>query len=218
MKNPLLIRVIIGGVLFVAGELVSSSTASIVLFLAAYIIAGYSVLWEAVRNIIHGQVFDENFLMSLATIGALFLRQWDEAVGVMLFYLVGTLFEDLAVDKSRKSIADLMNIRPDYATLLMDGVEETVDPYDVNIGDIILIKPGEKVPLDGVVTEGSGTLDTSALTGESLPKEIFPGEEIISGCININGLLQVKVTSVFEESTVSKFWTWWKTPAARRQR
>lgn len=204
MKNPLLIRVIIGGVLFVAGELVSSSTASIVLFLAAYIIAGYSVLWEAVRNIIHGQVFDENFLMSLATIGALFLRQWDEAVGVMLFYLVGTLFEDLAVDKSRKSIADLMNIRPDYATLLMDGVEETVDPYDVNIGDIILIKPGEKVPLDGVVTEGSGTLDTSALTGESLPKEIFPGEEIISGCININGLLQVKVTSVFEESTVSK--------------
>lgn len=204
VKNPLFLRIIAGAILFVAALLFPEEKSAIVLFLSAYLISGYSVLWSALRNIARGQVFDENFLMSLATIGALVLRQWDEAVAVMLFYLIGELFESMAVNRSRESVAELMDIRPDYANLLGRDGEETVDPYDVSVGDMILIKPGEKVPLDGIVVEGSGTLDTSALTGEALPREISPGEEIISGCININGLLRVQVTGLFEESTVSR--------------
>lgn len=204
VKNPLFLRIITGAILFVAALLFPEEKSAIVLFLAAYLISGYSVLWSALRNIARGQVFDENFLMSLATIGALALRQWDEAVAVMLFYLIGELFESMAVNRSRESVAELMDIRPDYANLLGRDGEETVDPYDVSVGDMILIKPGEKVPLDGIVVEGSGTLDTSALTGEALPREILPGEKIISGCININGLLRVQVTGLFEESTVSR--------------
>ena len=204
MRSPLLIRIIIGALLFIGGLLINGEPVSIGLLLASYVIAGYGVLWSALKNIAKGQIFDENFLMSLATIGALALKQWDEAVAVMLFYLVGSLFEDMAVDKSRNSIADLMDIRPDYANLLKDGKEEMVDPYDVSIGDIILVKPGEKVPLDGVVLDGAGTLDTSALTGESFPREVLPGEKIISGCINISGLLRIRVTGLFEESTVFK--------------
>ena len=156
------------------------------------------------KNISHGQIFDENFLMAIATVGAIALGEYDEAVAVMLFYQIGEFFEDYAVDKSRKSVAALMDIRPDFAVVLKDGKEETVDPYDVNIGDTVLVKPGEKIPLDGTVIEGNSSVDTSSLTGEALPKDVEAGDEVISGCINLSGVIKIKVTSMFEESTVSK--------------
>ncbi len=196
-----LVKILISAALFIIAELVPKAWP---LFLVSYAIVGYGPIFSAVKNISRGQIFDENFLMTIATAGALALRQWDEAVAVMLFYAVGELFEDYAVNRSRNSIKDLMDIRPDYAVKLNDGTEETVDPYDVMPGDIIIVKPGEKVPLDGIVTEGTGTLDTSALTGESLPKDISPGMEITSGFVNLTGLLKIEVTAPFEESTVSK--------------
>lgn len=174
------------------------------LFIASYLIAGGDVLYKAVRNILHGRVFDENFLMAIATIGALCIGKYMEAVAVMLFYQVGELFQSYAVAKSRKSISDLMDIRPDHANVKRGDSITTVDPSEVEIGEIIVIKAGEKVPLDGEVIEGTSSLDTSALTGESIPREISAGSEILSGCINLNGLLTVKVTKGFEESTVSK--------------
>ena len=174
------------------------------LFLIPYGIIGWDVVWRAVRNIARGQVFDENFLMSIATVGAFFTGEYPEAVFVMLFYQVGELFQSYAVDRSRKSISDLMDIRPDYANVELGGVLEQVDPDDVAVGDVIVVKPGERIPLDGVVLEGISSVNTSALTGESLPREVAPGEDVISGCVNITGLLRVQVTKVFEESTVSK--------------
>ena len=162
-------------------------------------------MWKAVRNISHGQVFDENFLMSIATIGAFCVGEYPEGVAVMLFYQVGELFQSYSVGRSRQSIAALMDIRPDYANLEKpDGSFEQVDPDEVNIGDIIIVKAGEKIPLDGVVVEGISSLNTSALTGESVPRGVKPGKEVISGCINLNGLLRVKVTKEFGESTVAK--------------
>ena len=206
-----LIKIAAAVCFYIAAELVSHFGTSpyahnihIGLFLVSYAIVGYSPVTKAVRNILRGQVFDENFLMTVATVGALALRQWDEAVAVMLFYAVGELFEEIAVDRSRKSITELMDIRPDYANLLTENGEKTVDPYDVAVGDMILVKPGEKVPLDGIVTEGSSALDTSALTGESVPRDIEPGMDITSGFINISGVLKIKVTSTFDESTVAK--------------
>ncbi|MGI6721386.1 MAG: heavy metal translocating P-type ATPase [Anaerovoracaceae bacterium] len=202
-----LTKIICAGALFAAGEVISHNVgdmAGLWFFIAAYIIVGYPVLWTACKNIRNGRVFDENFLMTIATIGALCLQEFDEATAVMLFYNVGELFEDLAVNKSRNSISALMDLRPDSATLLKDGKEVQVDPYDVEVGDTIVVKPGERVPLDGTVIEGEATLDTSALTGESLPQGISPGEEIISGCVNMSGLLKIKVSSRFEESTVSR--------------
>lgn len=186
--------------------MIYSSTAwlGFVLFIASYLIAGGDVLYKAVRNILHGRVFDENFLMAIATIGALCIGKYMEAVAVMLFYQVGELFQSYAVAKSRKSISDLMDIRPDHANVKRGDSITTVDPSEVEIGEIIVIKAGEKVPLDGEVIEGTSSLDTSALTGESIPREISAGSEILSGCINLNGLLTVKVTKGFEESTVSK--------------
>ena len=174
------------------------------LFLAAYAIVAYPILWEALLNIIHGQVFDENFLMALASIGALGMKAYSEAVAVMLFYSVGELFESYAVNRSRHSIAELMDIKPDHATLLKDGVETVVDPGEVSVGDLVIVKPGEKVPLDGVIEKGTSSLDTSALTGESIPVDVREGEEIASGCVNLSGLLSVRVTKEFGESTVSK--------------
>ena len=163
------------------------------------------MLWRAVRNIAHGQVFDENFLMALATVGALAIGEYPEAVFVMLFYQVGELFQSYAVDQSRKSITALMDIRPDYANMEgPDGQLEQVDPEDVAVGDTIVIKAGERIPLDGVVLEGSSTVDTAALTGESLPRQVESGDDIISGCVNLSGLLKVRVTKAFEESTVAK--------------
>ena len=173
-------------------------------FLLPYLVIGWDVLWRAVRNIAHGQVFDENFLMAIATVGALFIGEYAEAVLVMLFYQVGELFQSYAVGKSRQSIAALMEIRPDYANVERDGQVEQVDPDEVEVGETILIKAGERVPLDGVVLEGRSDLDTAALTGESLPREVQSGDDVISGCVNLTGLLKVRVTRAFEESTVSK--------------
>ncbi|WP_283115302.1 heavy metal translocating P-type ATPase [Intestinimonas timonensis] len=173
-------------------------------FLIPYLVIGWDVLWRAVRNIAHGQVFDENFLMAIATVGALFIGEYAEAVFVMLFYQVGELFQSYAVGKSRQSIAELMEIRPDYANVERDGQVEQVDPDEVEVGETIVIKAGERVPLDGVVLEGRSDLDTAALTGESLPREVQGGDDVISGCVNLTGLLKVRVTKAFEESTVSK--------------
>ncbi len=174
------------------------------LYIISYLIVGFEIIKKAIRNIFRGKVFDENFLMTVATIGAFGIGEFPEAVAVMLFYQVGELFQSYAVDKSRKSISSLMDIRPDYANIERDGKVERVDPDEVNVGDIIIIKPGEKVPLDGIIMEGKSSLDTKALTGESLPKDVEEGEEVLSGCINLNGVLRVQITKEFEESTVSK--------------
>ena len=173
-------------------------------FLAPYAVIGWDVLWRAVRNIARGQVFDENFLMALATVGAFATAEYAEAVFVMLFYQVGELFQDYAVGKSRQSIAALMDIRPDYANIERDGALVQVDPEDVAVGDVILVKPGERIPLDGTVTEGTSALDTAALTGESVPRDAAPGDAVISGCVNQTGLLRIRVTKLSGESTVSK--------------
>ena len=206
-KKKKLICIIVAAVLLAAGIIIKHTIggpAVIVLLIPAYVIAGYGPLIKAAKNISHGQIFDENFLMAIATVGALALGEYDEAVAVMLFYQIGEFFEDYAVDKSRKSVAALMDIRPDFAVVLKDGKEETVDPYDVNIGDIVLVKPGEKIPLDGTVIEGNSSVDTSSLTGEALPKDVEAGDDVISGCINLSGVIKIRVTSMFEESTVSK--------------
>ena len=175
-----------------------------ILFIISYLAAGYDIPLRAVRNIKNGQFFDENFLMSVATFGAIGIGALEEAVGVMLFYQIGELFIDYAVNRSRKSITDLMDINPEYANLLRDGAEEKVDPYEVEVDDIIVVKPGEKVPLDGVVVKGSSSLDTKALTGESMPAEIKENDPVISGSINLSGVLEVRVTRLFDDSTVAK--------------
>lgn len=200
-----LFRIVLAAVLFVVVWAVpTDGVVRLLTFLIPYAIVGYDVVFEALRNIVHGQVFDENFLMSVATIGAFFVADYPEAVAVMLFYQVGELFQSIAVGKSRKSIAALMDIRPDYANVLRDGEVMTVSPEEVEIGEIIEIKPGEKIPLDAVVTKGETTVNTSALTGESVPVTCRVGDNIISGSVNQNGLIEAKVTSVFGESTVSK--------------
>ena len=182
----------------------TSSIISAVIFLAAYLIVGWNVLYKAIRNILNGQVFDENFLMAVATIGAIALQDYKEAVAVMLFYQIGELFEDYAVGKSRESIAAMMDLRPDTANVIRGDDVEEVDPEEVEVDEIILIKPGERVPLDGIVTEGESRLDTAALTGESVPQNVAVGDEIYSGSVNQNGLLKVRVTKPFGESTVSR--------------
>ena len=174
------------------------------LYLAAYFTVGWDVLWRAVRNIKNGQVFDENFLMAVATVGAVGCGELAEGVAVMLFYQVGELFQSVAVDRSRKSISSLMDIRPDYANVEREGQLEQVDPEEVAVGDTIVIKAGERVPLDGTVLDGTSNLDTAALTGESLPRSVKPGDEVISGCVNLSGLLHVKVSKPYGESTVAK--------------
>ncbi|MDE6947865.1 MAG: cadmium-translocating P-type ATPase [Anaeroplasmataceae bacterium] len=174
------------------------------LYCMIYLFIAYDILWKAIRNIFHGQVLDENFLMCIATIGAFAIQSYDEAVAVILFYQVGEFFQNYAVHKSRKSISSLMDIRPDFANVIKDGVITTIDPEEVNLEDIILVNPGEKVPLDGIIVSGTSTLDTKALTGESLPREVETGDDIISGCINLTQSLQIKVTKVFYDSTVSK--------------
>ena len=201
----MLARIIAAAVLLGAGYLIpAQGWVRLVVFLVPYAVIGWDILWKAVRNISHGQVFDENFLMALATVGAFFTGEFPEAVAVMLFYQIGELFQSYAVGKSRQSIASLMDIRPDYANLERDGKTEQVDPEEVAVGDVILVKPGEKIPLDGVVLEGDSMVNTSALTGESVPREAYPGSDVISGCINQNGLLRIRVTKEFGESTVAK--------------
>lgn len=199
-------RIIIGAVLFTTALIIGNKGAGLhyALFLLSYIIVGYDVLLQAVKNILHGNVFDENFLMSIASIGAFAIGEHPEGVAVMLFYQIGELFQSYAVNQSRKSIASLMDIRPDYANVKRGNSLIQVDPDEVQIGDIIVIKAGEKVPLDGLVMEGSSMIDTSALTGESVPREVVAGDNLLSGCININGLITVEVIKEFGESTVSK--------------
>ena len=174
------------------------------IYIISYIIVGFDIVKKAIRNIIRGKVFDENFLMAVATIGAFGIGEFPEAVAVMLLYQIGELFQSYAVDKSRKSISSLMNIRPDFANVERDGKIQKVDPDEVKIGEIIVIKPGEKVPLDGIVIEGDSSLDTKALTGETLPKNVTISDEVLSGCINVHGVIKIKVTKEFGESTVSK--------------
>lgn len=204
-----LIKIIVTTVLFIAFAVIERIFEpewyiALIMFLIPYIIIGYDVWRKSIINIAHGQVFDENFLMSLATVGAFATQQFEEAVFVMLFYKVGEFFEHWAVGKSRKSISELMDIRPDYANIEKDGEIIQVDPDEIAIGDIIIVKPGEKIPLDAVIIEGSTSINTVALTGEALPRDAGVGDSIISGCVNINGLIKARVTNEFGESTVNK--------------
>ena len=200
------IKIIIALILFLIAFIANFGNEWInnAIYIVAYIIVGFEIVKKAVRNIARGKVFDENFLMTIATLGAFGIGEFPEAVAVMLFYQVGELFQSYAVDKSRKSISNLMDIRPDFANIEKNGKLEKVDPDEVEIGDIIVVKPGEKIPLDGLIVEGRTSLDTKALTGEALPREVIEGEEVLSGCINLNGAIKVKVTKEFGESTVSK--------------
>lgn len=205
-QKKVLIRIIISAVLVVAFSLIpiKNQYIRLVLFLIPYLIIGYDILKKAALGIVHGQVFDENFLMALATVGAIILGEYVEGTAVMLFYQIGELFQSYAVGKSRRNISALMDIRPDYANIEQDGQLAQVDPDDVEVGTVIVVQPGEKVPIDGVIANGSSTLNTSALTGESLPREVHEGDEVISGCVNLTGLLRVETTKEFGESTVSK--------------
>lgn len=200
-----LIRILIGAAGLLTGFFVPlEGYYRLFLYVPVYLVIGWDVLWRACRNIAHGQVFDENFLMCLATVGAFVIGDYPEAVAVMVFYQTGELFQNYAVERSRSSISALMDIRPDYANIERNGVLEKVDPEEVHIGEIIVVKPGEKIPLDGIVTEGKSSIDTSALTGESMPRELEAGGEALSGCINLNGTLTIRVNKEFGESTVSK--------------
>ncbi|MDR1629861.1 MAG: cadmium-translocating P-type ATPase [Oscillospiraceae bacterium] len=201
-----LLRILAGAAIYIFAVLfkTDNNLVSLGIFLVAFLIIGGDVLRGAVRNILRGQVFDENFLMSIATVGAFIISEYAEGVAVMLFYQVGELFQSYAVDKSRRSITSLMDIRPDYANVQRGDTLEKLDPYDVRVDDTIVIKAGEKVPLDCIVVSGASSVDTSALTGESLPREVFEGDTLLSGSININGLLTARVTREFGESTVSK--------------
>ena len=204
-QKHLLARIIVAAVLFAAGGLLHlEGWAELGVYLVCYAVIGWDIVWKAITNILHGQVFDENFLMTIATVGALILGEHSEGVAVMLFYQVGEWFQSYAVSKSRRSITSLMDIRPDYANIEKDGKLIQVDPEDVQIGDTIIVKPGERVPLDGKIIKGSSTLDTSALTGESMPREVEAGMEVISGCINQTGILTIQTTKEFGESTVAK--------------
>ena len=200
-----LIRIIVSAVL-VAGIWLSPLTGWLegVLYLLPYFIVGYDILLKAVKGIFRGQVFDENFLMAVATVGAMALGDWREGCAVMVFYQVGELFQSYAVGKSRRSISDLMDIRPDYANIESGGALEKVDPDDVAVGSVIVVQPGERIPIDGVVTEGESAVNTSALTGESLPRQVKAGDEVLSGCVNLSGLLHIRTTKEFGDSTVAK--------------
>ena len=200
------IKIIISLILFLIALIINFNNELVnnIIFLVAYIIVGFEILRKAIRNITRGKIFDENFLMSVATIGAFGIGEFPEAVAVMLFYQIGELFQNYAVDKSRKSISNLMDIRPDFAYVERDSEIKKVDPDEVKIGEIIVVKPGEKIPLDGTVIEGDSSIDTKALTGESLPQDVSEGSQVISGCINLTGFIKIKVSKEYGESTVSK--------------
>ena len=200
------IQILISLILYIIALLISFKNEWINkgIFILSYTIVGLEIVWKAIRNISRGKIFDENFLMTIATIGAFGIGEFPEAVAVMLFYQVGELFQSYAVNKSRKSISNLMDIRPDYANVKRGENIEKVDPDEIKLGEIIIVKPGEKIPLDGIIIEGNSMVDTSSLTGESLPREVKEKDEVLSGCINQSGLITIKVTKEFEESTVSK--------------
>ena len=203
-QQRMLMRIGGAAALFIPGMILEDNVVGIVLLLTAYALIGWDILWRAAENIRHGRVFDENFLMAVATIGAIALGDYSEGVAVMLLYQIGEWFQGYAVQRSRRSISSLMDIRPDTARVVRDGAEEEVFPDEVEVGETILIRPGERVPLDGIVTKGEGLLDTAALTGESVPRTVKTNDEIISGCINQTGVLEVRVTTPYEESTVER--------------
>ena len=209
-QKKVLYRILISAALLVALALLPldrlpySALLRFIFYMIPYLVIGYDVLKKAVKGILKRQVFDENFLMAVATVGAVLLGDYKEGVAVMLFYQIGELFQSYAVGKSRKNISELMDIRPDYAMLEVGGSLEQVDPDEVPVGSVIVVKPGEKIPIDGIIIEGSASLNTSALTGESLPREVAAGDEVISGCINMSGLLRIQTPRGFGESTVSK--------------
>ena len=208
-QKKVLVRIIVSIVLLIALTILTrlvelNRWIELVLYMIPYLVIGYDILKKAVKGIMNHQVFDENFLMAVATVGAVALGDYKEGVAVMLFYQIGELFQSYAVGKSRRNISDLMDIRPDYANIERDGQLEKVDPDEVEIGSIIVVQPGEKVPIDGIIVEGKTTLNTSALTGESVPRSATTGEEVISGCINLSGLIKIQTTKEFGESTVSK--------------
>lgn len=222
-QKKVLIRIIAAFVLMIVISVLTERIPlnhwlALALFLVPYLIIGYDVLKKAGKGIWHRQVFDENFLMAVATVGAIALGDYKESVAVMLFYQIGELFQSCAVGKSRRNISELMDIRPDYANVERDGTMEKVDPEEVEIGTIITVQPGEKIPIDGVVVEGNSTLNTSALTGESVPREVAVGEEIISGCVNLTGLLKIRTTKEFGESTVSKILDLVENASSRKSR
>ena len=204
-QKKVLIRIIIAFLLLIVLHFVPvKGWLSLVLYLVPYFVIGYDILKKAFKGILNRQVFDENFLMAVATVGAIILGEYTEGVAVMLFYQIGELFQSYAVGKSRRNISELMDIRPDYANIEKDGKLEKVDPDEVEVGSIIVVKPGEKIPIDGIVEYGTTTLNTAALTGESLPRYAKEGDEVISGCINMTGLIKIKTTKEFGDSTVSK--------------
>lgn len=218
-QKKVLTRIIIAAVLMIAFSFLTvEDYTAFVLFLIPYLVIGYDILIKAGKGIKNHQVFDENFLMAVATVGAIALGDYREGVAVMLFYQIGELFQSYAVGKSRRNISDLMDIRPDYANIECDGEIEEVDPDEVEIGSIIVVKPGEKVPIDGVIIEGTTTLNTSALTGESVPRDASEGDEVISGCINMTGVLRIKTTKEFGESTVSKILDMVENASSRKSR
>jgi Cd2+/Zn2+-exporting ATPase len=224
-QKKMLIRILITAAMLVALYIIPvTGWLRLALYLTAYLVIGYDILKKAGQGIVNGRVFDENFLMAVATVGAFALAiyeksgDYNEAIAVMLFYQIGELFQSYAVGKSRKNISALMDIRPDYANIEQDGQLVQVDPDEVAIGTVIVVQPGEKVPIDGVVTEGSSTLNTSALTGESLPREVQEGDEIISGCINMTGVLKIRTTKEFGESTVSKILELVENASSRKSR
>ena len=218
-QKKVLIRVIVAAVLIIAFSFLPlEGYIRFICYMVPYLVIGYDVLRKAIKGILNRQVFDENFLMAVATVGAIALGDYKEGVSVMLFYQIGELFQSYAVGKSRRNISDLMDIRPDYANVEKDGELEQVDPDEVEVGTVIVVQPGEKVPIDGVITEGSSTLNTSALTGESLPREAKAGDEVISGCINMTGLLKIQTTREFGESTVSKILELVENSSSRKSR
>ena len=211
-QKKMLVRIIAAAVIFAAGLFVpeSEETFSVLwfvrlgVFLCAYFTAGWDILWKAIRNIAHGQVFDENFLMAIASVGAMVIGEYSEGVAVMIFYQVGELFQSVAVGKSRKNISDMMDINPEFANVERNGEVYEVKPDEVQVGETVVIKPGERVPLDGEIVFGSSGMNTAALTGESAPREVTVGDEVISGSVNINGLLKIRVTKPYSDSTVAK--------------
>ncbi len=224
-QKKMLVRILITAVMLIALKFIPiTGVPQLIAYLAAYLVIGYDILRKAGKGILNGRAFDENFLMALATLGAFFLAIWTksgdyvEGIAVMLFYQIGELFQSYAVGKSRKNISALMDIRPDYANIEADGLLKQVDPDEVTVGSIIVVQPGEKVPLDGVVVEGSASLNTSALTGESLPRDVKAGDEIISGCIDMSGVLKIRTTKAFGESTVSKILDLVENASSRKSR
>ncbi len=224
-QKKMLLRILITSAMLVVLQILPlTGVAELIAYLAAYLVIGYDILKKAGKGVLNGRAFDENFLMTVATLGAFFLAVWTksgeylEGIAVMLFYQIGELFQSYAVGKSRKNITALMDIRPDYANIEADGKLEQVDPDEVSIGSIIVVQPGEKVPLDGVVVSGNASLNTSALTGESLPRDVKEGDEIISGCINMNGVLKVRTTKEFGDSTVSKILDLVENASSRKSR